>query len=242
MAYRILIIDDDVALLKMLKRYFEMKRYEVITAESGPEGLRRMNPQPDIILLDVNMPMLDGFEVCVRIRADVSCPIVFLSGRVGEADRIRGLMLGGDDYILKPVSMEELGARVNAHLRREERRRTERTVRRFGGLVIHYEERSVCYRKQIPLSVTECGAEDAEYEEVPLNLTKTEYGIVEVLSLHAGQVFSKEQLYEMTRGYDGGADSAIIMEHIRRIRNKIMKYTNYQYVETVWGVGYRWIG
>ncbi len=239
---RILIADDEPGMIQLLKDYFELQDYEVIEASNGLEVLEQLDKDPDIILLDVNMPMLDGFEVCVRIRADVSCPIVFLSGRVGEADRIRGLMLGGDDYILKPVSMEELGARVNAHLRREERRRTERTVRRFGGLVIHYEERSVCYRKQIPLSVTECGAEDAEYEEVPLNLTKTEYGIVEVLSLHAGQVFSKEQLYEMTRGYDGGADSAIIMEHIRRIRNKIMKYTNYQYVETVWGVGYRWIG
>lgn len=199
---RILIADDEPGMIQLLKDYFELQGYEVIEASNGLEVLEQLDKDPDIILLDVNMPMLDGFEVCVRIRADVSCPIVFLSGRVGEADRIRGLMLGGDDYILKPVSMEELGARVNAHLRREERRRTERTVRRFGGLVIHYEERSVCYRKQIPFSVTKCGAEDAEYEEVPLNLTKTEYGID---GEGAGNVCGSDRNRASSTGVSAGA-------------------------------------
>lgn len=221
---RILIADDEPGIVQLLKDYFELQNYEVIEAGNGLEVLGQFNRKPDIILLDVNMPMLDGFAACERMRPHVACPIVFLSAKVEEADRIKGLMLGGDDYILKPFSIEELGARVEAHLRREERRKTGETVKAFGGLAIHYGEHS------------------AYYEEQPLNLTKTEYGIVEVLSLHAGQVFSKEQLYERTRGFDGTADSTIIMEHIRRIRSKIGKHTDRTYIQTVWGVGYRWIG
>ena len=221
---RILIADDEPGIIQLLRDYFEIQNYQVIEARNGLEVLGQLNRGPDIILLDVNMPMLDGFEVCERIRAHVSCPIVFLSAKVEEADRIRGLMLGGDDYILKPFSIEELGARVEAHLRREERRRTDRAVKVFDRLAIHYGDRCVYD------------------EEQPLNLTKTEYGIVETLSLNAGQVFSKDQLYEKVRGFDGSADSSIVMEHIRRIRSKIGKYTSHAYIETVWGVGYRWIG
>lgn len=196
----------------------------MIEARNGLEVLRQLGRKPDIILLDVNMPMLDGFEVCERIRAHVSCPILFLSAKIEEEDRIRGLMLGGDDYIQKPFSIEELKARVEAHLRREERKKTDQAVKIFDRLAVRYGERCVYYGEQ------------------PLNLTKTEYGIVEALSLSAGQVFSKEQLYEKVRGFDGSADSSIIMEHIRRIRSKIGKYTDHAYIETVWGVGYRWIG
>ena len=98
----------------LLKDYFEMQDYQVIEAENGMEVLEKISQNPDIILLDVNMPGLDGFEVCERIRAHVSCPILFLTAKIEEDDRIKGLMLGGDDYILKPFSIEELGARVEA--------------------------------------------------------------------------------------------------------------------------------
>ncbi len=221
---RILIADDEPGIIQLLKDYFEIQDYQVIEAKNGLEVLGQLNREPDLIILDVNMPMLDGFEVCERIRTHVSCPILFLSAKIEEADRIKGLMLGGDDYILKPFSIDELGARVAAHLRREERKKTDGAVRVFDRLAIHYGDRCVYY------------------EERPLNLTKTEYGIVEILSLNAGQVFSKEQLYEKARGFDGSADSSIVMEHIRRIRSKIGKYTKHTYIETVWGVGYRWIG
>ena len=126
---RILIADDEPGIIQLLRDYFEIQNYQVIEARNGLEVLGQLNRKPDIILLDVNMPMLDGFEVCERIRAHVSCPIVFLSAKVEEADRIKGLMLGGDDYIPKPFSIDELGARVEAHLRREERRRTDRALR-----------------------------------------------------------------------------------------------------------------
>ena len=221
---RILIADDEPGIIQLLRDYFEIQDYQVIEAKNGLEVLGQLNRQPDLILLDVNMPMLDGFEVCERIRAHVSCPILFLTAKIEESDRIRGLMMGGDDYILKPFSIDELGARVEAHLRREERRKTDGAVKIFDRLAVHYGDRCVYYDVQ------------------PLGLTKTEYELVEILSLNPGQVFSKEQLYEKARGFDGGADSSIVMEHIRRVRSKIGKYTDHAYIETVWGVGYRWIG
>ncbi len=221
---KILIADDEQGIRQLLRDYFEMQGYQVAEAANGMETLGKLSQEPDIIILDVGMPVLDGFEVCERIRAHISCPILFLTAKIEEADRIRGFMSGGDDYILKPFCIEELGARVEAHLRRENRRKTDGAVRIFDRLAIHYEEKSVYYGEQ------------------PVAFTKTEYGLVELLSLNSGQVFSKDQLYERVRGFDGGADSSIVTEHIRRIRGKIGKYTNRIYIETVWGVGYRWIG
>ena len=197
---RIMIADDEPGIIQLLKDHFEIQDYQVIEAKNGLEVLGQLDKRPDLILLDVNMPMLDGFEVCERIRTHVSCPILFLTAKIEEEDRIRGLMIGGDDYILKPFSIEELGARVEAHLRREKRRQTEGVVKMFDRLAIHYRDRSVYYDGQ------------------PLSLTKTEYGLVEILSLSSGQVFTKEQLYEKVRGFDGSADSSIVMEHIPRHR------------------------
>ena len=221
---KLLIADDEPGILQLLKDYFELQGYKVIGAKDGLEVLSKLSSEPDLILLDVAMPMLDGFEVCERIRAHVSCPILFLTAIIEEADRIRGFMTGGDDYILKPFSIDELGVRVEAHLRRENRRNKDKTVKIFDRLAIHYEEKSIYY------------------DETPVAFTKTEFRIIEQLSLNSGQIFSKDQLYEKVRGYDGSADSSIIMEHIRRIRSKIGKYTKRTYIETVWGVGYRWIG
>ncbi|MEY8507589.1 response regulator transcription factor [Lachnospiraceae bacterium 42-17] len=221
---KILIADDEPGIIQLLKDYFEMQNYQVIEAVNGIEVLGKLSQSPDIIIMDVNMPLLDGFEVCERIRAHVSCPILFLTAKVEESDRIKGLMSGGDDYILKPFSIDELGARVEAHLRRESRKKTEGTVKIFDHLAIHYEEKSVYYG------------------EMAVPFTKTEYNIVEILSLNPGQVFSKEQLYEKVRGFDGAADSNIVTEHIRRVRGKIGKHTDRIYIETVWGVGYRWTG
>ena len=146
---KILIADDEPGIIQLLKDYFEMQNYQVIEAVNGIEVLGKLSQSPDIIILDVNMPLLDGFEVCERIRAHVSCPILFLTAKVEESDRIKGLMSGGDDYILKPFSIDELGARVEAHLRRESRKKTEGTVKIFDHLAIHYEEKSVYYGERM---------------------------------------------------------------------------------------------
>lgn len=224
MAQKILIVDDEEGIVSLLRDYFEIQGYEVITAGGGLAALEKVRLNPDLILLDINMPDLDGLEVCRKIREHISCPILFLTAKIEEEDRVNGFVMGGDDYIMKPFSIEELGARVMAHLRREERRRGDGSVKICGDVAIHYSERTVYCKKQ------------------KVVLTKTEYEIVELLSLHPGQVFSKDSIYEKTRGYDAGGDSSIISEHIRRIRGKINQFTEQEIIETVWGVGYRWIG
>lgn len=223
MVYKILIIDDDTELLKMLKKYFEIKKYEVITAENGLEGLQKIKLQPDIILLDVNMPNLDGIEVCRRVRDKVDCPILFLTARVDEQDVVNGFSSGGDDYILKPFRLKELDARITAHLKRETRRKEKTEVCFQGELCIDYQAKTV----QI----------HADY----LELTKSEYGIIEFLTMNPGMVFDKERIYERVCGYDAEGDSRVVTELIRRIRKKIQQYTENKYIETVWGMGYRWI-
>ena len=108
MNYKILMVDDDRALLKMLNQYFTLKNYTVMIAENGIEAMEKISANPDIILLDVNMPGMDGIEVCRGIRDMVSCPIIFLTAKVEEQDRVMGLLSGGDDYVLKPFSLKEL--------------------------------------------------------------------------------------------------------------------------------------
>jgi len=215
-------IDDDTELLKMLRSYFELKNYAVVTAESGEAAFEELKKEPDIILLDVNMPGLDGLTFCRRIRDKVTCPIIFLTAKVEEQDRVNGLMSGGDDYILKPFSLRELEARIIVHLKREERHRGRHDCRFQDGLSIDYSARRVMIG------------------EKEIDLTKAEYDIIEFLSENAGQVFDKERIYERVYGYDAKGDSRGITEQIRRIRNKFSVYADAEYIETVWGMGYRW--
>ena len=222
MAYKILIIDDDTELLKMLRKYLELKKYEIITAENGLEGLDKVKLQPDIILLDVNMPVIDGIEVCRRIRDKVNCPILFLTARVDEQDVVNGLSSGGDDYILKPFRLKELDARITAHLKREARGKDKAEACFQGELSIDYHAKTV----QI----------HADY----LELTRLEYGIIEFLTMNPGMVFDKDRIYEKVCGYDAEGDSRVITELIRRIRKKLQQYTETEYIETIWGMGYRW--
>ncbi len=223
MAYKILIIDDDTELLKMLRKYFEIKKYEIITAANGKEGLNKINLQPDIIVLDINMPQMDGIEVCQRIRDKVACPILFLTARVEEQDIVNGLSSGGDDYILKPFSLKELDARITAHLKRETRHKS-RIKCCFQG------ELSVDYR-----------AKTVQIHTNYLELTRLEYEIIEFLTMNSGMVFDKDRIYEKVCGFDAEGDSRVITELIRRIRKKFQQYTETEYIETVWGMGYRWI-
>lgn len=223
MAYKILVIDDDTELLKMLRRYFEMKKYEIITAENGADGLNKMKLQPDIILLDINMPRIDGIEVCKRIRDKTDCPILFLTARVEEKDIVNGLSSGGDDYILKPFSLKELDARITAHLKREARRGGKTQCLFQGELFVDYTAKRV-----------QIHTEDIE-------LTRLEFEIIEFLSMNPGMVFEKDRIYEKVCGFDAEGDSRVITELIRRIRNKFREHTETEYIETVWGMGYRWI-
>ncbi len=222
MQYKILIADDDAELVKMLKSYFKLKGYEILTAADGAETLGKVQREPDIILLDINMPRMDGLEVCRTIRDKVSCPILFLTAKVEEQDRVNGLMMGGDDYILKPFSLRELEARITAHLKREERSRSRSEYRFCRELCIDYSARSI------------------QVKGHTLELTPMEYEIAEFLSMNPGQVFDRERIYEKVCGWDAEGDSRVITELVRRLRRKIAAYTDTEFIETVWGMGYRW--
>lgn len=220
---KLMIVDDDKELLTMLRSYFEMKHYEITTAESGAEALQKLQTPPDIILLDINMPQMDGLEVCRLIRDKVSCPILFLTAKVEEGDKVNGLLSGGDDYITKPFSLKELEARITAHLKREQRRGSRSEYLFQGELAIDYAAKTV------------------QIGDKHLDLTKAEYGVIAFLSANSGIVFDKERIYEKVCGYDAEGDSRVITELVRRIRNKFLALTETEYIETVWGMGYRWI-
>lgn len=221
MKYKILIIDDEDMILSMMKKCLQEK-FSVYTADSAKRALELLTVTPDIILLDINMPEMDGLELCQLIREHISCPIIFLTARVTEQDVIKGLSVGGDDYITKPFRMDELLARISAHLRREKRKGTVANLRFDDKLVIDYNSREVFYGKE------------------QLDFSNKEFEIIKFLSRNAGMVFDRDAIYEKLWGYDGEGDSIVVKEHIRKIRNKLQVYTDKNYIETVWGVGYKW--
>lgn len=225
---KILIVDDETDLVSLLEKHLNKKGHEVLTAYDGQRGIELARENPDLIILDIMMPKIDGFEVCRAIRNSVPCPILFLSARQSEIDKIKGFSLGGDDYITKPFGIREFMARIEANLRREERTQfinaeNKRTKFHFGELVLDILGKNVNIRNM----------------KIPL--TKTEYEIIEFLALHTGQVFTKEQVYEQVWGYDGTGDNTTVVERIKRIRSKIAEVDpDTQYISTVWGIGYKW--
>ena len=221
---KIMMVDDEKGVVTIMKKYFKMSGYQVITAYSGQEALKKMSCLPDIVLLDINMPDMDGLTVCQSIREYITCPILFLTARIETADKIKGFSAGADDYIVKPFDLDELGARVAAHLRRENRKQEQSTLRFFNDMVIDYAKR------EISISGTR------------VSLSKKEFDIVELLSINAGQVFDRERIYDTVWGLEGDGNSDTIMEHIRKIRAKFSALSLHNYIETVWGVGYKWIG
>jgi len=225
MSEKILIADDEEGIVSFIKDALICQGYEVIVAQDGEQAVKSAMQHPDLIILDIMMPGKNGYEVCKTIRDVVSCPIVFLSALESESDRIRGLALGGDDYLTKPFSIRELKVRVQAHLRREKRAETfkNRVFLKFGNVSIDLKGHEVFVKdKQI-------------------TFTKKEFEIIELLVLHPGIVFSKEQIYEKIWGYDAMGDSAGVAEHIKKIRSKLGDADpERDYISTVWGVGYKW--
>ena len=220
--YKILIVDDEPSILDMLRFQLEFENYIVYTAANAKEALETLSYFPDIILLDVNMDGMNGLDLCVFIREFISVPIIFLTARVSEQDKVNGLMVGGDDYITKPFSMKELLARLSAHLRREQRSRVRTKTKFSEELVIDYSDRSIFIKGN------------------RIELSNKEFEIIQLLSMNAGQVFDREKIYEKIWGIDGAGDNAVIKEHIRKIRLKFAEHTEKSYITTVWGVGYKW--
>jgi len=224
---KILIIDDETDLVMLLEDELKAKGHEVLTAYDGQKGIELSRKQPDLIILDIMMPGMDGFEVCRAIRDDVLCPVIFLSARQSETDKIRGLTLGGDDYITKPFGLQELMAKIEADLRRERR----------SQYMNAENKRSKLYFEKLCLDMRE---HTVRVDGKDIDLTKREYDIVELLALHAGQVFSREQIYEKVWGYDSEGNSSTVVERIKKIRAKFSAAADKEYISTVWGIGYKW--
>ncbi|MDO5726234.1 MAG: response regulator transcription factor [Tissierellia bacterium] len=215
----ILIIEDDIDLLDMLEMFLEEKEINITKAyclEDIPNDLSNV----DLILLDINLPRNDGFEICKQIRQRWLMPILFLSARSNEEDKIKGLMLGGDDYITKPFSLEELYARIYTNLARNDRKEQLRKDHNSFSIIAGV-----------------CKLNDFEIE-----LTKSEYEIVKLLSENPNQIFSKDRIYDILRGIDGYGNPQVVSEHIRNIRNKFLKASEEEFIKTHWGLGYSWIG
>lgn len=222
MAYKILIVDDEEMMTELISDHLQDCGYHTLVANSGSQALSFLEKQPDLIILDINMPGMDGLELCRSIREHVTCPILFLTARVTEQDKINGLQYGGDDYITKPFSLNELSARVAAHLRRDQRSRGRSSVLTSSELIVDLSRRTVSWRG----------------EEIAFS--RKEFDLIEFLMTNANQVFDREHIYEALWGYDAEGDSNVIKEHVRKIRAKLREVTGQEYIETVWGVGYKW--
>lgn len=220
--FKILIVDDEMMLTNLLSDHLKDNGYLPYVANSAQEALDKINTAPDLILLDIKMPGMSGLELCKTIRDHVVCPIVFLTALATDQDTINGLLTGGDDYITKPFSLPALTARIAAHLRRDIRRKNAAELLLSHELLVNLSERTVNYQ----------GSE--------ISFSKREFDIIEFLVTNAGQVFDRERLYEAVWGLDADGDSGVIREHIRKIRQKLKESTGKEYIETVWGVGYRW--
>ena len=223
MAYRILVIDDETEVVTMLQSFLARNDYQVSCALEGAEAISRAREQPDLILLDINMPQMDGIEVCKEIRDMVTCPILFLTARDQDSDKVEGFEAGGDDYIVKPFSLAELKARIEAHLRRD-RRSKEIQRKVFGDITIDYSAREIYVRGE------------------SIHFNRKEFDIIKLLSLNRGQVFDRGKIYDRVWGLEGDGDDTVIMEHIRKIRLKFTKAGCESCIETVWGIGYKWVG
>ena len=221
-----LVVDDEPAIVELLRDFLEAEGYRVETARDGVEALAVLARSPmDCVLLDVMMPELSGFDLCRRIRETSDVPLLFLSARDGDSDKIRGLGLGGDDYIVKSATPGEVVARVKAVLRRARRAPVSSplTLLDFGRLVL------------------DVRAHEVRIDGAPVPFTAREFELLAFLAEHPRQVFTREQLFARFWGEIG--DRHTVTVHIGRIRDKIE--TNPEeprYIVTVWGVGYRFEG
>jgi two-component system alkaline phosphatase synthesis response regulator PhoP len=223
MSQIILVVDDEARIAKLVRDYLERAGFGVLLARDGEAALQiARREQPDLIVLDLMLPGVDGLDVCRQLRRESSVPIIMLTARVEEADRIVGLEVGADDYVTKPFSPHELVARVRATLRRARGEVGPATLLRVGDLELD----------SASLRATVAGQ--------PVDLTPSEFQLLATLARHPGRVFSREQLLETLHGvafegYDRSVDS-----HIKNLRRKLETDPRQpRYIQTVYGVGYR---
>ncbi|MBO5292843.1 MAG: response regulator transcription factor [Lachnospiraceae bacterium] len=224
---KILIIEDEEAIADLEKDYLELSEFEVEIENAGDTGLASaLAGDFDLVILDLMLPGIDGFEVCKRIREEKNIPILMVSAKKDDIDKIRGLGLGADDYMTKPFSPSELVARVKAHMARYDRlvgaQKQENDIVEIRGIRIDKTARRVYV--------------DGEEK----NFTTKEFDLLTFLAEHPNHVYTKEELFREIWDMDSIGDIATVTVHIKKIREKIEFDTSKpQYIETIWGVGYR---
>lgn len=224
-ARQILIVDDEPKMRELVKLYLERDGYKVTEAEDGEQALALLQKgYYDLVILDIMMPKVDGLTVCREARKNVDTPIILLTAKGEEIDRVLGFELGADDYVVKPFSPRELVARVKALLRRVSFKPSAPTgnVLRFPGLTINHDAREV------------------EVDGCKVSLTPKEFELLSFLARNTGRVFTREQLLEHVWGYDFFGDLRTVDTHVKKLREKISRSTGTaNYILTVWGVGYK---
>ena len=224
---KVLIIEDDISIAELERDYLEINGFEVAIENTGDKGLLSAKQnQYDLIILDLMLPMIDGFEICRQIRSLKNTPIIMVSAKKEDIDKIRGLGLGADDFMTKPFSPSELVARVRAHISRFERLTQGEQIKNdkieIRGLSMDKSSRRVFVN------------------EKEVILTTKEFDLLVYLAANPNKVFTKEELFGRIWGIDSQGDLPTVTVHIRKIREKIeIDPSHPQYIETIWGVGYR---
>ena len=223
----ILVVDDDHEIVNLIAESLEEEGYVVIKAYNGAEALELLsNSKVSLMILDIMMPDVDGLEVCRRVRSNVVTPIIILSAKDREKDKVIGLELGADDYMTKPFSVNELVARVNAHIRREKRntslQKNALNTYKFGNLEINKDSYEVLLNNR------------------KVELSTREFQILVYLAENRNRVLSREQIYEAIWGNSELGDVNTVTVHIKNLRCKLD--TNNEFIKTVWGIGYKFIG
>ena len=222
---KILVVDDDPNILQLINLYLTREGFEVVTAEAGDEALRKFKSDPpNMMLLDVMLPGMDGWQVCREVRKVSNIPIIMLTAKDETFDKVLGLELGADDYIVKPFDTKELVARMKAVLRRYQTADAGAATKElsYPGLTINITQYTVTYLGR------------------PLEMPPKELELLYFLASHPGQVFTREQLLEQVWGYDFFGDSRTVDVHVKRLRDKLVGSEEMGWaLKTVWGVGYK---
>ncbi|CCF12384.1 response regulator [Brevibacillus laterosporus GI-9] len=228
---RVLIVDDEKEIRDLLRKYLERELYQVDVAVNGEEALKMFEKKKyNLLILDVMMPKIDGIEVCRRLRNKTNIPILMLTAKDHEIDKILGLSMGADDYITKPFSINEVVARVKAIMRRflilgSDDRSHENTLLTFKGITIDLKKYTVHLAGEM------------------ISLTAKEFELLKFFASHPEQVFTKTQLFRQVWNSEYVEDDNTVMVHIRKLRMKIeANPSEPKYIQTVWGIGYKFVG
>jgi len=223
---KVLIVDDDAKIVDIVQLYLKRDGYKVMVAYNGKDALKiARETRPDLIVLDLMLPGMDGLEVCRTIREESDIPIIMLTAKTTEEDRLKGLDLGADDYVTKPFSPRELAARVRAVLRRlpESLTRSNEIIR-HGNLVVDFAKY------------------EAQVNGRPVSLTNIEFKLLAIMAKEPGRVFSRAQLIERTAGYDFEGFDRTVDVHVHNLRKKLeAKSGNVKYIKTIYGAGYKFL-